>query len=223
MFVIGDVHGRLDKLTRLLAKLDPSEEVVFVGDLIDRGPQSREVVKFVREGKYRVVRGNHEQMMIDALSSVPLTMYDLQPWTRNGGGVTLASYGYSLQDILDLQEDLPVSMLSDLRWMGTLPHYLEVSSPKDDSGRSLIVSHSYALPYLQAKDTPKGQDDIMWNRSWWPNPLSGTGFFNIFGHSIVRQVPFIYGDIACIDTGAYRETSPLSALHWPTLEVVSSD
>lgn len=63
-FVIGDAHGMVDALIRLLEKLPADAEVVFVGDLIDRGDKSAQVVEIVRSCGYRCVLGNHENTFI---------------------------------------------------------------------------------------------------------------------------------------------------------------
>ena len=101
-FAVGDIHGCLDKLQRLLAACEahaagrPSR-YVFLGDYIDRGPQSRDVVDLLmqrqatRPGAIVCLRGNHEQMAIDAHASdraVPL-------WLANNGASTLRNYGGS--------------------------------------------------------------------------------------------------------------------------------
>jgi serine/threonine protein phosphatase 1 len=99
-FAVGDVHGCLDKLQRLLAACEAyagarPTRYVFLGDYIDRGPQSRDVVELLirrqaaRPGTIVCLRGNHEQMAIDAHASdraVPL-------WLANNGASTLRSYG----------------------------------------------------------------------------------------------------------------------------------
>ena len=63
LIVIGDIHGCLDELQALLARAayDPATDtVVLVGDLVNKGPKSYEVVRFVRESGFFVVRGNHD-------------------------------------------------------------------------------------------------------------------------------------------------------------------
>ena len=73
-YVIGDIHGCLRPLQRLLEKIapQPGDEVVFIGDYIDRGPQSREVVEYLLGLPYRSVflLGNHEKMLLDYLDEV---------------------------------------------------------------------------------------------------------------------------------------------------------
>ncbi len=99
-FAVGDIHGCLDKLQRLLTACEAyagarPARYVFLGDYIDRGPQSRGVVELLigrqsaRPGTIVCLRGNHEQMAIDAHGSdraVPL-------WLANNGASTLRNYG----------------------------------------------------------------------------------------------------------------------------------
>src|SRR5215475_1616625 len=99
-FAVGDIHGCLDKLDRLIAACEARAgarpaRYVFVGDYIDRGPHSRDVIEFLRRrqaarpGTIVCLRGNHEQMAIDAHASdraMPL-------WLANNGASTLRNYG----------------------------------------------------------------------------------------------------------------------------------
>lgn len=103
-FVIGDIHGCAKALDTLIESIHPasSDEIVFLGDYIDRGPNSRDVVKQVIElGKScRTVtlRGNHEIMML----GVALYGLDDKGWLANGGNATLSSYGGKLSKVPDL-------------------------------------------------------------------------------------------------------------------------
>ncbi len=97
-YVIGDVHGHYDTLMQLVAKLPCDAKLVFVGDIIDRGKKSAEVVRFVREGGHLCVMGNHEELMIKDAPYV-LNAYDkdrtldlYSTWFSNGGTWTLTSY-----------------------------------------------------------------------------------------------------------------------------------
>ncbi|MCF6206994.1 MAG: metallophosphoesterase [Sulfurovum sp.] len=69
-YIIGDVHGEYDALMRLVAKLPKDAKLIFVGDLVDRGSRSADVVKFVRENAHSCVMGNHEEMMISLMAIV---------------------------------------------------------------------------------------------------------------------------------------------------------
>jgi len=95
-YVVGDIHGCLGPLDRLLAKIAPraEDEVVFVGDYIDRGPQSRGVVDRLLGLPYRGVflMGNHERMLLDFLAGK--TRRSIwrtgggRPWRVTGGAPT---------------------------------------------------------------------------------------------------------------------------------------
>ena len=121
-FAIGDIHGCFEKLTSLLAACDQirglrSAQFVLVGDYIDRGPQSREVMDFLvgSEGKqdrpFVCLRGNHEEMLLRA-ADMERTDRDLMNWWGNGGEQTLDSYG------IDDPADLPSEHLD---WIRALP------------------------------------------------------------------------------------------------------
>lgn len=110
-YVIGDVHGHFDTLKALVAKLPTEATLVFVGDLVDRGKQSAQVVKFVKDGGHLCVMGNHEEMMgvygfniIQAYENdAPLPLHNV--WFSNGGVATLLSYG-----LVQLKEGKPAKV-----------------------------------------------------------------------------------------------------------------
>jgi len=94
-FVVGDVHGCLEMLKRLIDKIDwnpSSDRLIFIGDYIDRGQDARGVVDFVLKLKensplVECLIGNHEQMFLDYLSGV-----NPHGFILNGGVSTLKSY-----------------------------------------------------------------------------------------------------------------------------------
>ena len=61
-YIIGDVHGEFDSLKALKDKLPQNANLVFVGDLVDRGKKSKEVIDFVKDNNYLCVLGNHEKI-----------------------------------------------------------------------------------------------------------------------------------------------------------------
>src|SRR5574341_1540652 len=95
-YVIGDIHGCLEQLKALMGRLPlrQNDELVFIGDYIDRGPDSKGVVNHVlglrkaRPGKVICLMGNHEWMLLNHLEGT-----DTVSWLLNGGRATLASYG----------------------------------------------------------------------------------------------------------------------------------
>jgi len=211
MYIIGDVHGCYTTLMALLDKLPSDAPLCFVGDLIDRGPDSARVVEFVRSEGHQCVLGNHEEMMLD---HQPQVGYGSTPiWFHNGGYDTLASYGDDL-DLLQHHRD----------WLRTLPHHIEFPELRI-ADRYLLVSHSsYARYYAATQKGGGDPDDILWNRDISSGILkSRNPFFNIFGHTVSKE-PIITDYFASIDTGCvYREHKGyghLTAIHFPSLEII---
>jgi len=103
IYAVGDIHGMYDQLTKLLSAIKKdakrryskrSKIIVYLGDYIDRGPQSREVVDLLMSKplshhgfKEIFLKGNHEEMMIDYCDEI-----DQSAWLLNGGEQTLDSY-----------------------------------------------------------------------------------------------------------------------------------
>jgi len=122
-YAIGDLHGRLD-LLRLAVQAIADHvggapfRVVFLGDYIDRGPESRGVIEFLMDLQKRwpvtCLKGNHEDLMVQAVTHAGLGR--LERWLDNGGRATLRSYGLGPQS--DLGEGVP---REHIRWMAGLP------------------------------------------------------------------------------------------------------
>ena len=97
IYAIGDVHGRYDLLCRIFEKIEAhsatlppnrNTNIILLGDLIDRGPQSAQVLEFLfnlqkRNKNFTVLLGNHEELMIRAISGEPGM---LRAWIKLGGG-----------------------------------------------------------------------------------------------------------------------------------------
>lgn len=109
--VIGDVHGHYNALCNLLTGIgiNDDDQVYFLGDLIDRGPQSAKVVDLVIENDYKCILGNHEIMLLDALGGKEINHSSFQAWLHNGGNATVMSYGHKMppQEHLDWMKSLP--------------------------------------------------------------------------------------------------------------------
>jgi serine/threonine protein phosphatase 1 len=164
--IIGDVHGCFDSLMELRKKL-PHDNLVFVGDLVDRGPKSRQVVEFVKDGGYDCVRGNHEEFMITGEMM----------WThpQNGGRDTLDSY--------EGHEEL---FKEHVEWMRGLPTILEYPYLVDDNENHLVVTHSFVSQCWDIRGKRQFDQDVMWGRAWsrW-EPIEGV--YNCFGHTPVEK------------------------------------
>ena len=130
-YVIGDIHGCYKTLVSLLdhrLNLQKRDEFYFVGDFIDRGPGSRQVIDFLfdlRQEGYQVfpVRGNHEEMLLDAWTNPTADRYML--WMMNGAEQTLISYDIPSHRFMDeaCLNELPEDHLDFLRGM---PYYIEL-------------------------------------------------------------------------------------------------
>jgi len=92
IYAIGDIHGCLDPLRGLMEQLHltDEDEVVFVGDYVDRGPDSKGVIDYLLtlRGRYTFLMGNHERMFLDFLQGKDRFLF-----LYNGGAATLESYG----------------------------------------------------------------------------------------------------------------------------------
>ncbi|MDH4224027.1 MAG: serine/threonine protein phosphatase [Deltaproteobacteria bacterium] len=90
---VGDIHGCIGPLRQLAAQIPAGEELVFLGDYIDRGPGSAQVIRFLRQLAHtrpcRFLLGNHEDMLLNAIRDPQ----GAAVWLMNGGRATLASYG----------------------------------------------------------------------------------------------------------------------------------
>lgn len=209
LFVIGDIHGCADLLDALLQKQPKGSQMIFVGDLIDRGPQSSKVLEIAQAACTKgaiCLAGNHEAMMIDFLDRPT----ERGPrWLRFGGLQTLESLRVGgLNERSDDTEllkgrDLLQEALGDdtLAWLRTLP-----TSWK--SGNVHIV-HAAADPELAMED--QEQKVKLWGHPNFENVNRSDGQWVVYGHDIKEEAHAHNGRIA-IDTGAYA-TGKLSAAY----------
>lgn len=194
--IIGDVHGHYEGLMTLLEAIAPgtNDQVYFLGDLIDRGPDSSQVVSFVQQSRYECLLGNHEQLMLDAFPGGRAFTPALQAWLYSGGKSTISSYA-----------DAGL-LLEHVEWFKTLPTYLDLGD--------LWLVHAGVHPRLPLEaQTPQ---EFCWIRDefhsiakpYFPDKLI------ITGHTITFTLPKVApGELArgCgwldIDTGAYHPKS----------------
>lgn len=193
---IGDVHGHYDGLMQLLDAIavDPGDRIYFVGDLIDRGPKSAQVVEFVRESGHPCVMGNHEQLLLEAFPDNKVSQYALQAWLQSGGQATIASF------------DTPEVLLDNLSWFRSLPTYLDLGD--------VWLVHAGVHPKLPIHD--QTTQEFCWIRDEF-HSVSEPYFTDkliITGHTITFTLPNVApGELAQgkgwldIDTGAYHPKS----------------
>lgn len=205
-FAIGDIHGCSKALRTLIEVIDPqpTDELVFLGDYVDRGPDARDVVDQIIELRERcrvvTLRGNHEIMLM----SVALGGLSDVVWLTNGGSATVASYGGCLTRIprrhLDFFQDL-------------LPYY---------ETEDTIFVHAGYRPERDMHE----QDDatIYWNHLPSPLPAQHQSGKQVFvGHTPQPSGRiFDAGHLVCIDTYCFGG-GLLTACQVDTREIIQTD
>ncbi len=190
-FAIGDIHGCLNKLAALigLIRVDWAEDtLVFLGDYIDRGPDSKPVVDYVielREKHGRVVclRGNHEAMFLNYLDR-----REEQIFLWNGGRETLRSYGID-PEAEDRKTGIPAKHLEFFRAL----------SPFYETEKYLFV-HAGVRPGIPVK--LQDPHDLIWIRHEFFMAEHGLEKTVVFGHTPFQREPFVGEKMIGIDTGA---------------------
>ncbi|KQU99451.1 hypothetical protein ASC89_10745 [Devosia sp. Root413D1] len=205
VYAIGDVHGCLAELRQLerLIEADaagtPGEKwMVLLGDYIDRGPQSAQVIDHLlapAPAGFRrfTLAGNHEQMLLDFLAAPQQSA----EWLDYGGVETLTSYGIDARDgggrpamlARSLEAQMP---RSHLEWLRQLPISLETPG--------FFFAHAGVRPGRTLAEQLDG--DLMWIREPFLGGATGTGKIVVHGHTPEAEpmrLPWRIG----IDTGAF--------------------
>jgi serine/threonine protein phosphatase 1 len=208
-YAVGDIHGRVDLLEHLLAKIHADLQrrpagktlLVFVGDLIDRGPSSAQVIErlrcYRRQGVQPVfLLGNHEEVLLrilDGDSSV------VESWLQFGGLQCLQSYGVTLARLRGRSADEVVEIVR-----AVVPReqveFLEAFVDSCRFGDYLFV-HAGIRPGIDVDQ--QSQSDLRWIRDPFLFDESDHGFVVVHGHTIREEVEERPNRIG-IDTGAYR-------------------
>lgn len=193
-FAIGDIHGCLEKLESLLAACDAfgggrSARFVFIGDYIDRGPGSKDVIDLLIKGGgarnrgFVSLRGNHEEMLLRAADR-QRSDRDLMTWWSNGGEATLESYG------VDDPSDLPSEHLD---WMRSLPLQF--------SDRHRLFVHAGIRPGIALSS--QAAEDLLWIREPFLSSAEDHGALVVHGHTPTpARKPDLRPNRLNIDTGA---------------------
>ena len=208
VYAIGDVHGRLDLLRKLVDQIladaqtyEGVADVVFLGDHVDRGEESSAVLDYlldlrqVTEINPVFLMGNHERMLLDFLS-IP---EQGERWLRYGGLQTLMSYGISTQGSVMDTETL-INIQADLASaMGPHRQFLDHMLLWHRRG-NILFTHAGANP---AKD-PREQNDhaLLWGHPRFFDTPREDGLWVVHGHTVVEEPEIEQGRIA-VDTGAY--------------------
>ncbi|WP_239451507.1 metallophosphoesterase family protein [Elioraea rosea] len=214
VYAVGDIHGcdgQLETLHRMIAEdaakaPEPRRVIVYLGDYVDRGPDSASVIATLclppRFGAEAVhLAGNHEAMMLDALSR-PDDQDAVMLWAANGGAAALASWG------IDLEATAPE------RWAEAIPDdhlvFLRTLRRRAGFGGYLFV-HAGIRPGvpLDAQDP----DDLLWIREPFLSSTADHGVVVVHGHTPSRDVVVRRNRIG-LDTGAVYGGKLTCAVLW---------
>lgn len=206
LYAVGDIHGRADLLARLEKRIVADWQargaggglLIFLGDYIDRGAQSREVIERLISGfplPAAHLRGNHEQTLLDFLDDPDVG----EMWRRNGGMETLASYGVPVGEVSvgrgferaarELRARMPTAHLDFLNGLETS---LQV-------GRYFFC-HAGVRPGVPLD--AQAADDLMWIREPFIMSREDFGKVVVHGHTPV-ETPELLPNRINIDTGAF--------------------
>jgi serine/threonine protein phosphatase 1 len=207
IYAVGDIHGRLDLLNKLLARIDadmalrPTERplYVFLGDYIDRGPSSRETIdRLIEHGAAKesvFLKGNHELIAIKCLSDRDL----VDQWLRLGGLQTLISYGIpaeilaSGKQIVELQAAFHSAMPpAHFRFFRDLQKSFDCGD--------FFFAHAGVRPNVEL--SRQRESDLLWIREEFLLSNEDFGKIIVHGHTPTLDIE-IWPNRINIDTGAY--------------------
>ncbi|MET0275131.1 MAG: metallophosphoesterase family protein [Phenylobacterium sp.] len=219
VYAIGDVHGRLDVLEPLLRDIAqdvtesrPAETpmLVFLGDYVDRGPDSKRVVDLIlkmsthKDFETRILKGNHEEALLQFLDEPPFG----SDWMEHGGGPTLASYGVQ-----------PPATRTDREAWARVRDEFDRVLPREHRDfyqnlELLLTVGDYAFVHAGVKPgvalEHQVERDLLWIRQEFLEEKGPYGKVIVHGHSPSEEAqltPYRLG----IDTGAYA-TGVLTAV-----------
>jgi serine/threonine protein phosphatase 1 len=208
IYAVGDIHGQLGMLEDALAKIEKdggsNAEVVFLGDLVDRGPDSKGVIDLLSRGvaegrNWTVLKGNHDRLYSYFLRPQPIIdtqilvgYHWLHP--RIGGAGTLESYGLTVPDQVRYYQLLPEALAavpqSHIDFMNGLPAHHQVGD--------LFFVHAGLKPGVALED--QSEDDKIWIRREFHDHTDPWPWLVVLGHSPV-DAPTHYGNRVNLDSG----------------------
>jgi serine/threonine protein phosphatase 1 len=218
LYAIGDIHGQSEQLDAALALIlkdgGPNAEIIFLGDYIDRGPDSRGVLERLIFGRdalkpWHFLLGNHDRMLTWYLKKIPIHdphlfhgLHWLHP--RMGGEKTLASYGVNIEEnrrsgeihteARDKIPKLHVDFLNSLNLFYETPE--------------LIFVHAGIRPGIKIED--QNINDLLWIREGFIEDTRDHGRLIVHGH-VALDKPTHFGNRIDLDGGAAygRPLSPV--------------
>ena len=216
IYAIGDVHGRFDLLHQLMKLIEDdarsrgecATRLVFLGDLIDRGPCSRQLLELVRRAHQEldgvtVLLGNHEDLLLESAYGSASAQ---RAWLQNGGDATLRSFGIDPCELAKASSDEMAETLFKvigdraIAWLDSLPLCFQ-------SG-DYFFCHAGIRPKISLEKQQRM--DLLWIRTKFLESRRYHGAVIVHGHSEVGEIAFHHNHIN-VDTAAYR-TGVLTAV-----------
>jgi len=230
--VIGDVHGQADELASVLDQLRSQADfadrwIVFIGDLVDRGPDPRGVLDMVcdlllEHPRSTVVSGNHELAMAGALQLIPVPEYADwgTRWVQDyGSESTFESYGVEHGDLEALRSTLPQrhqELLTDLPWSVEHPEFCFVHAGLDPN-----TPFGTQVRILRQKDYSLNRPPWLCSKSFVMSPLPQDCPVTVVSGHVRMPAVRIESKRILIDTTG-GEGGDLSCVLLPEREVISS-
>lgn len=209
LYVMGDLHGQIGQLDRALELIEADggaqAQMVSLGDLVDRGPDSRAVIETLLQGQkagrdWIVLKGNHDRMLEwfldDGRVHDPRVLSGVH-WlhTRLGGDATLLSYGVTgahRRPLIDLCEEARAMVPpAHKAFLASLPLWHRV----DD----VLCVHAGIAPGIPLAD--QSEDDLLWIRQPFLDHTDPHPFLVVHGHTAL-EAPAHYGNRVNLDSGA---------------------
>lgn len=216
VYAIGDIHGCLKETKELLQRIKTDNDyrdesktfLVFLGDLVDRGPDSKGVIEYLMDLPYDFaeplfIMGNHEEMMVRALSGEPELLPD---WLEYGGLSCVESYGVPQSRLLGCEPQAIEFVLNSIipqSHLDFLRGFLETVQFGD-----YLFTHAGIRPDVPLDE--QSAREMRWIREPFLNHSGDHGVVVVHGHTITEQVDIRRNRIG-LDTGAYK-TGRLSAI-----------
>lgn len=205
VYAVGDIHGRLDLLDPLLSSIasdiaaHPGEqaELIFLGDFIDRGPESKAVIDRLAAGDLPApatfLMGNHEEMLLSFLERPE----DASQWLLNGGEETLRSYGMVPEDLARHPEAARDRLLQVMP--GAHLEFFE-SLQLSMARSGYFFCHAGVRPGVPLDQ--QDRFDLLWIREPFLTYEGDFGKVVVHGHTPVRRVESLANRVG-VDTGAF--------------------
>lgn len=174
-YAISDLHGSIEIFNKIKKYINHDDVVFVLGDVVDRGYGSLEILDYImrNENQFRMIKGNHEQMMAEAIEN-----NDLYLWLMNGGRETYESYME-----LSIQTQGKI-----LYYINRLPNILYY--------KNYILSHA-GFDFRIKEDI--NEENLLWDRSHIDavDELYSDGYIQVFGHTAVQSILHDYQPIKC--------------------------